>query len=505
MSSIIYLWKCTLVNNIKKVMTSPIKIILYLVFLSIMLVMLISMIVFDSPLEIEFQSELIYGMIFFTGEIYFFKGIINGLNSKNKIFTESDVNLLFLSPIRPKTILISAIVKNMGYNSLMGVYLLFQLNGIKSFNMTAPESLFLIFFIAVMIISSRIFSAAAYLFTDGDDRKKDTIKLFIAIIIAFQIVFYIMFCIGAGGALEGLVAILNLRVMDFLPFFGWIKGACAAFFSGRMGESIMFSAAALIAVITAIIYIIYSKGDYYDRVVSANDYNLIDSEDERSVVNKTNKRSYGARAILFRQVKEMYRNRSGGNLLSPALMIAIGIMVPVLSSGNMLITMAVALYVTFINNASGMWAQDLRKIYIYIIPESPFKKLIYATIPDVIKMALDGILVVLTASVVSRIEVHMSIAYILTFISFCCIFAASNIIAQRLFGTISNKLVIALLYFLIMAALMTPGLLFAGLINLYLSYSHYWVSCVACIGCNLFVSMWVYYFCRDLLHNMEGI
>ncbi|MGI6505067.1 MAG: putative ABC exporter domain-containing protein [Clostridia bacterium] len=94
---------------------------------------------------------------------------------------------------------------------------------------------------------------------------------------------------------------------------------------------------------------------------------------------------------------------------------------------------------------------------------------------------------------------------ILARLSFSYLCTACNILIQRVFGTISSRVLIYLFYFLSVAVMAAPGAVVALLIDNtgWILLSDYILPFLAITVCNVLLSLLLIYLCRDVLKYAE--
>ena len=114
-------------------------------------------------------------------------------------------------------------------------------------------------------------------------------------------------------------------------------------------------------------------------------------------------------------------------------------------------------YVLFFLNAAGLWSKEMQKPYLYLIPQSPFKKLFFASLTSLLTPIADGIVVFLLTGILVKAPPLTAVSCFLMFISFGFLYTVFNILSERLFGQMANKGLILMLYALVLMFAAAPG------------------------------------------------
>ena len=210
-------------------------------------------------------------------------------------------------------------------------------------------------------------------------------------------------------------------------------------------------------------------GEYYeDAMKFADDYQKMRENQKKGVASipwkKKNKlraasveyKGAYAKAIYFRQMLEYKKNPTfifGWNTL---LCFGLGAAIAVISyfndavsefgAGKIFIVPAVVSYVVFVfSGYATKWSKELDNPYTYLIPDSPLKKVWYATKIEHMRAFVDGILVTLPGAVVLGLSPAMTI---LTVLLYVCLNAnklyynmLADVLIGNLFGNVGRSLV----------------------------------------------------------------
>ncbi|MGI5851677.1 MAG: putative ABC exporter domain-containing protein, partial [Caldicoprobacterales bacterium] len=156
-------------------------------------------------------------------------------------------------------------------------------------------------------------------------------------------------------------------------------------------------------------------------------------------------------------------------------------------------------YAMLILTMATAWESDISYHYIYLIPATPFMKMLASTLTGVIYTLIEGILVFGIIGVILRAPLSLTLSAILAYTAIGTVFLYSDLVVRRMFGKIhANVLRIFFRIFLlvvIIAIAVTPaviislttgnyalGLCTSAAVNIVLILLFMW------IGTGLFVS-----------------
>ncbi|MCL1877411.1 MAG: putative ABC exporter domain-containing protein, partial [Defluviitaleaceae bacterium] len=232
MNSLTYLLIHTTKNRIKDTIKSPGKLIAYLIgigFLSFFLITSLR----TGPPEIDFGDAdayatepnflLLKGILFgFFLMMYLFPTIFAGSKGSSQYGME-DVNFLFVSPIRARTILLYGIVQAFKTILIGSWFVIFQAAWLRDAFGIGAGGLFLLWLAYVLFaLTVQMLSIFLYAMTSGDSAKLGLAKVVIAASFVPLVVDVMMRFFAAGGEISGLLdAIIGSAVLDFTPLVGW--------------------------------------------------------------------------------------------------------------------------------------------------------------------------------------------------------------------------------------------------------------------------------------------
>ena len=107
--------------------------------------------------------------------------------------------------------------------------------------------------------------------------------------------------------------------------------------------------------------------------------------------------------------------------------------------------------------ALGRCNRELIKPYIYLIPEPPLKKLLYSLKEGLIADSIEAVLIFVPVAFIIGASPLDTVFCILARISFSLLFTAGNVLVERVFGTVSSKVLIFFFYFFSLLVLAIPG------------------------------------------------
>lgn len=342
-----------------------------------------------------------------------------------------------------------------------------------------PVKLILVIGFAILLVMN--FAAA-----DGSVAGSRPINEFRLIVLAFYLVcFFVEFRKGfKGGSSMFSQADINLLFMapiKALPvfFYGVFGRLTSSLFMGlafiyqfallrsfypitvkTMLVSVLgYGAVAFLSQLSGILLAIHKKGYYEYAVVTAhkdeNDKNDgISTADVRVKKNSVGlKRGQGASAVFYRHMLENRRTKTA--LVSPTslfYLVIIGVYGYVFE-GNFLVPFFFSCMVSFLPVLSGRWIKELTMPHIYLIPQSPVKKLFFSLLEMLPKILVESVLQCGLIAFICKLGLAAFAVMCLARLSVSLVLTGSALLTARIFREREKNGIF-------LAASVVPGMLF---------------------------------------------
>lgn len=455
MGTIWYLYKITLKNGFKKAVKRPITY-LYAVLILIYGVMLpFSMDVLLS----EFSLNTPQGMAGVFSLVVFWlvpANLISYAKRKGLVFKKGDVHFLFPSPVSPKQVLLYAHMKTLGMYVLMSLVILGC--GIILFHVPAWQ---LILYFLVSMGVENVLEASVMLLLYGSEKigdrgRKAVVAVCYGLMGMFVVIAGVM-CLRDGLSLETALAFLHSDEVQLVPVVGWYIGLVHLIFMGPTTVNIIVSACYLLFTLTVLILAVKMpcSGAYYeDAMKFAEDYEeLRRKKMEGQTARLGHKEKYGkasiiykgggAKAIFYKQQLEYKKSKFYFFDSTTVILIAVGIFIaytfsskPGMEDVKAFIVPGVMSYLVFCMSAvSGKWGKELQSPYTFLIPDSSFKKLWYATLMEHVKSFVCGALLAVPCGILLKMPMLQIILSILFYVCLCACKLYNVVMVEALAGS----------------------------------------------------------------------
>lgn len=429
MKAVIYLYQCAFKNRLKKAVRKP-QTYIYMVLLIAYLLLLVKgfqTILSDASIN---TPEGLVALL--TMGIFFIKpaNINSYVKRKGLIFKKSDMNFVFVSPVSAKRILLYAYIKS--FLITVGFGLLLTL-GIIVFFPVEPWKIVLYGIFACFL--ENILEGAFVVLLYGNERFPEKIIKFCAL--AFYLIMAAFFVIGFvymsqyGVSKGSAIEYMFLPAIQMVPVIGWSIGVIHLIIMGPSVVSIISSVlwGLMFVLLVTMAYKMPCTGQYYeDAHKFADDYAEVIKRSRKGEIvrmgkkpkfNRANIQYKGkhARAIFYRQLLEYKKSRFFIFGLNTIISVIVSIMIIYIlhvSNAEMEADFArmrsflipgIMAYVTFLTSGYvTKWDKELANPYTYLIPDTSFRKLWYATLMEHIRALVDGCLIAVPIGIYTKLS-----------------------------------------------------------------------------------------------------
>ncbi len=149
------------------------------------------------------------------------------------------------------------------------------------------------------------------------------------------------------------------------------------------------------------------------------------------------------------------------------------------------------------SESMGRFSWEISKPYIYLIPEPPFKKLLWATAETLLADCIEAVFLFVPIGPVE------TVLCIIARISFALLFTSGNMLVERVFGTVRSKGLILFFYIISLMLLAAPGVVL-GVFAFSLELLPGFVGMLlGIIAANVPIALLVMFLCRNVLQYTE--
>ncbi|NLP17213.1 MAG: hypothetical protein GX379_09305 [Clostridiales bacterium] len=526
MKALVYLILTQIKNKLLSIRKRPGIIILY-AFVLLVIVGSVLIAIMSGGSQIDKSNvdhRILYLFLSGFGILYVYTFISSGLSTGSTYFSMADVGLLFVAPISPKKILVYGLLRTMGKTMLASIFIFYQipnLNRLFGYGYMEIIALFLIYVVILMICQT--LSIGVYIFSNGNETRKKIVRSFLYAYLGILIVsVYLIIQKEQVGILDAAKIMVDSELFSYLPVTGW----AIMFFKGVIMGSFMHVLISLGLFITLGILLISlltgHKADYYEDVLHSTEITfqrLKDYRDRRNISSTTNRKikvkdhenglqkGKGAIVFAYKHILEAKRSSRFVFVDSLTLFMTIGVAIAgytMKSRFNAYIVLATVIYIQYFYTIFGRLKIELMKPYIYLIPETSFRKLVAASLSSLLKPCVDSVFIFGALALVGGVSVLQCIFMAL---AYCCsgaVFVGLTVVYQMVLGSQPNRILQVFLGFFIMLLVFLPAIITSVLFSTYIiPESMKFLSTLPFSIVNLISAFFMFYACRNLLDNSE--
>ncbi len=474
MNAHFYLFRASLNNRIKEVLHKPGKLALYLlVFLGVAAGLVGSL--FGASQNGASMPVTYLLPIFFAFLLLFYVICIQkGLASGDSIFEMSDVNLLFVSPVNSRSTLLYGLIKLVGMSFWAGFFLLFQSSSLSHFGIRYGGILILFVVFMLNMIVLTLLSLVIYSTTNGKPARKRWVRVLAFTVFVPLLAFAAIQFLQAGDAILALDAVIHSPVMAATPFIGWASAGAIALIEGKLLAGCVWLGLLVLTGAGLLMTIMYSRSDYYEdvlvatetafekkRAVAEGDIQAAGSTAARVKVKRTGLNGRGVQVFIYKHLRETFRQNKLGFLSTYMLITAVAVTgMSFFTRGKMELTVVlqVLMWMQVFLIGTGRGLLETYSHYIYMIPGSAFKKLIWSNMELMLRELVESVLFLGIPGLVMGSYPFVILGIMVVYVFFSLMLLGINYVFMLWFEANLSKGLLMVVYLLAVILLLAPGL-----------------------------------------------
>lgn len=469
MTALWYLYRRTCVNRIKAALRKPVTyvygvfILLYIVIIPFSFKVLIDEFGAASPSGMAAALTVFGFWMLPTNLIAYAK-------RKGLVYRNCDVHFLFPSPVAPKSVLLYAHLRTLIMQFLINIFV--AVLGALLFHVEIWRMVIYFFFALVI---ENFLEAGIMMITYGSENISEKHRKWIvaasyALVAAFILIGAYTY-LQEGLSKESVMGFLHSSAVQMVPITGWYIAVVHLIFMGPTTVNIIGTV--LYAVFTVLVVVgawrMKCTGEFYeDAIKFAEDYEvlLVNRKAGNNEVRLGKKQKFGkaqikwqgsgAKALFYRQLLEYKKSRffifDANTLVSVLVGVGLawiyvregGFDEDLAELGNYILPAVAGYFVFIFTTMTGKWAKELKSPYTYLIPDSPFKKLFYATAMQHVQSVINGCLMVIPVAVVMQMSPILTVLAIVFYAVLSAnklyALAVAEIVAGNVLGTTGKQL-----------------------------------------------------------------
>lgn len=478
MNALVFLMRREIVNGIKLLLRRPLLPIFYIVLMGFLFFSAFLSISDQTHIDLDrFETMLGYlqagGFLLFG--FVFLSTLVSSMKGGVTLFGMADVNLLFSSPISPQKIIVYGVLRQSKQNILITLLFLFQIPILaNNFNLGVQGIAGFLLAWFMLLMSASLSSMTLFALSSKSDTIRNVIKVIFVTGLLAWFVSMVIFLVANGATPSIIVDYISLPIMNFIPFIGWSVAFMMAAIEGDLISALLFMSLNILVPLLGIEYMRRSRMDYYEDVLGKTEKTFLTmqaAKDGKQISNGSKVKvsrirklglagkGRGASILFWRQITEYKRSTFfifDAVSIPPLLFAIVGGLIlrhSVLGGSfglyrAQVFAIAAGLYLLYFLSVSGKFAVELKKTHIYMIPASRFLKLFYATMPQILKAFLEGVICFLIVVLVVGLPLWLVALAPIMYASFSGIYASVLLFSKWITGEGAPKIIQTLLFFI---------------------------------------------------------
>lgn len=454
MKTIWFLYRKNLRNRIKKAVKKPVTYIwLAFILLYVTAVPFSFYILLD---ELGWQNtEMLASIITVIAFWLIPANLVAYAKRKGLIFRPGDVHMLFPSPITPKIILLYAHIKTLAVYVLVAIFV--AVAGIFMFH-ASPLQMGA-YFVVSMILQS-VLEGSLMILLYGSEKLGEKGRRVIEGVCYGLIGVFVLIALAAylrhGLSGESILGYLHSDAVQMVPVVGWYIALVHLILTGPTAVNLVCSALYLACVAIALCLALRMpcSGDYFeDAMKFAEDYEELRQKKlegqagrlgrkEKYKAARVSYKGGGAKAIFYKQLLEYKKSKffffdsTTVILIGVSIFLAYSFMDKVEMAGyRQFIIPGVMAYMVFcMSSVQGKWGKELKSPYTFLIPDTSFRKLWYATLLEHVKSVVCGALLAVPCGIILKLPVSQVALSIPVYVCLMACKLYSTVLTEALVG-----------------------------------------------------------------------
>lgn len=407
-------------------------------------------------------------------------GIYGGSKKGSDFFLMADANILFAAPLKAQTVLMFRLSFQILALLFFTFYLIFQVPSMKlilGLDNFAIVAIFLAW--GMLLFMSKLMSVFTYTLTATYEHLKKYVVPFV-----FAVGLLVVAATGAVYISTGSDYMATLRLTygadwsNYIPVFGWYKAMVMNAINGHVLASLGYMALNLVSLIALVWGIWHIKADFYEDALAGAQKrdDMTKAALEGRNINKDKKQSakraqklehkvrksyelkgWGASVFLHKSILNRRRFSKFGFVTNTLLLyLAIGGLGAAFMAYKTdlreisVIGLIMALTLFFRNFGNPIEIESSHN-WLFLVPEDPYKKVLYAILAGSVDCVLDLLPGIVVATVILRGNPLMALLWLATLVSMDFMFSCFGLLLQAILPSSAMDVVKSMLQMMLRA------------------------------------------------------
>lgn len=407
-------------------------------------------------------------------------GIYGGSKKGSDFFLMADANILFAAPLKAQTVLMFRLSFQILALLFFTFYLIFQVPSMKLILGLDNFAIIAIFFAwGMLLFMSKLMSVFTYTLTATYEHLKKYVVPFV-----FAVGLLVVAATGAVYISSGNDYMATLRLTygadwsNYIPVFGWYKAMVMNAINGHVLASLGYMALNLVFLIALVLGIWHIKADFYEDALAGAQKrdDMTKAALEGRNINKDKKQSakraqklehkvrksyelkgWGASVFLHKSILNRRRFSKFGFVTNTLLLyLAIGGLGAAFMAYKTdlreisVIGLIMALTLFFRNFGNPIEIESSHN-WLFLVPEDPYKKVLYAILAGSVDCVLDLLPGIVVATVILRGNPLMALLWLATLVSMDFMFSCFGLLLQAILPSSAMDVVKSMLQMMLRA------------------------------------------------------
>ena len=446
--------------------------------------------------------------------------VYGGLRKGASCFALSDVHMLFTAPVDPRATLLYGLVKQMGTALLTGFFILYQYGWMhQTYDVSLGFLVAVLVGYGLTIFAAQLTALTLYSLTAEKPRARALCVRRLLALCGLAAVYAVTGALNdqpnwLARLCEGVVS----PVVSLFPVGGWLAAAVRGLREGQISLLLLGLAAYLVYGFGMIFLLRRAHGNYFEDVLAATetthaqkeavkDGKAVEMLPSRVKAGRTGlRRGAGASVLYSKQCLESRRARrlifEPMTLIFMVVTIAYGFF---MRESGVWPIFAFATYMQLFSAGNARWVKELQRPYVYLLPDAPFRKLLWCMAEGVRAALLEAAVTFGALGAILQLSVWEIGCLIAARFAVGLLLMSGNLLLERLFSGVKAKGLVLFLYFLTMIVLLIPCIVLAVLAPMWIGAigTATATSLLAITACAAVVALLVTFLCRNLLRDAE--
>ena len=394
----------------------------------------------------------------------------NGFMGGGSLFSLADINLLFTSPVRNTSVLLYAMLQQLGRSLFVGVILLLQFNNVNNYyGVGYGEFLLMVLFYGITVFFSQLVSVMIYTLCNGNEKRTAVVKTLCYLVVGLFAVCGIVGSYDSGTfTIESAVECFSNDLFLLFP----VSGYFVMILQGIMQKKIAFVAVGAVLVILLIVIFAFvvtlRKFDFYEDVLSSAQVNSntgsVDTNvppDKKVKVGKTGFTKGWGSSVIYEKNKKENRRASVFYIDTFTVVLAVVNAIMAFTMDSLWGIFAAQIYFVLFSVGSGRWLKELKNPYIYMIPEKSSIKLFYMLKEQLPAYLVQSIVVTVPMSLIIKLSFSEAFGMVLARFGFCWLFTGVNVAMKNIFSSTNKGVFYGFIYIVFCISVSLPSVISA--------------------------------------------